>query len=431
MSIDFSNLPSACDDIRAIEAGSRSVSDVAHRLLERIAADDEHVEAFIHLDRDRVLEEARRLDTSTAQYRGLTFAAKDNFDTFDLPTAYGSPIYTDNRPARDAACVASMRLAGGLLMGKTVSTEFAHVHPGATANPHNTAHTPGGSSSGSAAAVASGMTHIAFGSQTTGSVIRPAAYCGVVGYKPTFGHFNPSGMMANSPSFDTVGVMARDTSDIALVHAIMAAEAFSDAAAITMKGARIGVCQTPWYDRADNEARASLNRAARHLSTEGAQIIDGDALCQSIGVLDELDAISARVSGYEFARTLAHERGHHMDALSDALRQGRMQTGFDTSHDQYASDQRALETKRQQLDTVFDSVDFMISLPAPGTAPAGLQRTGDPIFNMPWTSLHTPSMTLPLFRGENKLPLGLQISSRRHTDRKLIGYAHSIVEVFG
>src|SRR5450432_3439542 len=186
--------------------------------LERIAERESTVHAWTYLDADAAMRRARALDAqaSAGLLHGLPIGVKDLFDTFDMPTSYGSPIYADHRPAADAACVALARAAGAVVIGKTVTTEFATFHPGATTNPHNPAHTPGGSSSGSAAAVADGMVPLAFGTQTAGSIIRPAAFCGVVGYKPAFGTINRAGVKAISDSLDTIGAFGRTVPDVAL-----------------------------------------------------------------------------------------------------------------------------------------------------------------------------------------------------------------------
>lgn len=421
--------PTATEEIEAVARGEIRVSDIVRRLLERVEQSDEHVKAWAYLNPDAALDAAAELDSAPQPHRpaaGLVFAAKDNFDTHDMPTAYGSPIHANSKPPRDASTIASLRLAGGLLLGKTISTEFAHVYPGPTGNPHNPEHTPGGSSSGSAAAVAAGMVHAAFGSQTTGSVIRPAAYCGTVGYKPTYGHINPSGMMANSPSFDTAGVITRSIDDMALIHSLLVGRPVAQVEAHSLSGLRVGIARTPWWDQADNEAQTTLESSGQTIRAAGAIVDDFDDL----GAFDELDTISQRVSGFEFARTMGHERLYAMSELSADLRDGRMQTGFDTNYETYIEDQKKLASARDTLDRAFENTDVVISLPAPGTAPVGLRRTGSPIFNMPWTSLHTPAMTLPLFSGANGLPLGLQLSARRHDDARLFQFASSIEALF-
>lgn len=413
----------AIDQVKRVNAGEMQVETRVRALLERIDDVDQDIDAWAYLDRDAALAQARALDNGPAlPLRGLVFAAKDNIDTHDMPTGYGSRVHHGKMPPRDAACIASLRLKGALLLGKTISTEFAHVFPGATRNPHNKDHTPGGSSSGSAAAVASGMVDMALGTQTTGSVIRPAAYCGTVGYKPTYGEINLSGVLANSPSFDTIGMMTHSVEDIGLLHGHWLQIPDENLIAPAIESLRVGVFRTPYWDDADADAQATLEQAAIDLSRVGASVSDFDDL----GALTDLPAISQRVSGFEFAQTMAHERLYALDDLSDDLRDGRMRTGFETGHSQYVADKQQLERARVIMDTAFDNIDVVICLPAPGAAPVGLRRTGSPIFNMPWTSLHAPAITLPLFTADNGLPMGLQICSKRYNDRQLMSSALAI-----
>jgi amidase len=410
---------------QAIAGGTSTPSALLEQHLEIIAQREPQVLAWIHLDRDGARARARTLDAAPAAgpLHGIPFGIKDNIDTCDMPTGYGSAIHAGFRPARDASCVAAMRLAGANPLGKTVSTEFAHRAPGATRNPHDPTHTPGGSSSGSVAAVACGMVPIAFGSQTTGSVIRPAAYCGVVGFKPTYGQFNPSGMLANTPSFDTLGVMARAVEDIALVRRALLDGSLPAFAPAPPAGVRVGVCRTPWWDQASADAHTLLEDGAAALARAGAVVSD----FADNGAFDGLEQANLAVSGYEFARTLAHERLHAFDRLSAVLRDGRMADGLRGTYADYVAALQRLERARLQLDQAFDAVDFVLTLPAPGAAPAGLAATGSAIFNMPWTSLHTPAITLPVARDRHGLPLGLQLVAKRYRDDPLLALAHTVL----
>jgi amidase len=410
---------------QAIADGTSTPSALLEEHLAVIAQREPQVRAWIHLDRDGARARARALDAVPAAgpLHGIPFGIKDNIDTCDMPTGYGSAIHDGFRPARDASCVAAMRLAGANPLGKTVSTEFAHRAPGATRNPHDPAHTPGGSSSGSAAAVACGMVPIAFGSQTTGSVIRPAAYCGVVGFKPTYGQFNPSGMLANTPSFDTLGVMARAVEDIALVRRALLDDSLPAFAPAALAGVRVGVCRTPWWDQASADAHALLEDGAAALARAGAVVGD----FADNGAFDGLEQANLAVSGYEFARTLAHERLHACDRLSAVLRDGRMADGLRGTYAAYVAALQRLERARLQLDQAFAAVDLVLTLPAPGAAPAGLAATGSAIFNMPWTSLHTPAITVPVARDRHGLPLGLQLVAQRYRDDSLLALAHTVL----
>jgi amidase len=229
---------SASEAITRIREGNLTSEALVRSCLERIESREAQVKAWVYLDRDHALAQARQCDRSTnrGSIHGIPFAAKDIMDTADMPTEYGSPIYSGNRPASDAACVALSRAAGGVLLGKTVTTEFASRFPGKTTNPHNPKHTPGGSSSGSAAAVADFMVLMAFGTQTVGSVIRPAAFCGCIGYKPSYGEVSTAGVKENTGSFDTVGLFGRAVEDLPLFRA--AVTGFAPKALATVRTSR-------------------------------------------------------------------------------------------------------------------------------------------------------------------------------------------------
>jgi len=421
------------EQINDVQAGRLRVREIVESLLECVDRNEPDVRAWAHLDRNALIQLADYQDRERAAGRasnqplhGLVFAVKDNFDTCDMPTAYGSTIHAGCQPFRDASCVATLRMGGAALMGKTVTTEFAHVYPGATGNPFNPKHTPGGSSSGSAAAVAAAMVPFAFGTQTTGSVIRPAAYCGVVGFKPTFGDVNVTGVLPNAPSFDTVGMFARSVADVAFVHGTLLDIDVNSFDPLPVSGLKIGLCRTPWWDRADDVARQSLEDASDILQSAGATITDFDPP----GVFDDLETLSQVVSGFEFSRTIAHERRLAESELSADLREGRMRSGLNTRYEVYADAQRRLRAARDRADHAFESVDLVMSLPAPGPAPLGLRRTGDAVFNMPWTTLHTPALTLPAFSSDDGLPMGIQLSAKRHSDRRLMAQTLAVADLF-
>ncbi|MEM7404937.1 MAG: amidase [Pseudomonadota bacterium] len=417
----------ATEAVAAVARAETTVEALTARALERIAERDGDIQAFKHVDPDYTLAAARAADlrAERSPLAGVLVAYKDNIDTAALPTGYGSPIHEGVQPARDAACVALMSLAGATTLGKTVTTEFAHRHPGATANPWHTGHTPGGSSSGSAAAVANGLAPIAFGTQTTGSVIRPAAYCGVIGYKPTFGDINVTGVLPNTPSFDTVGIMARAVDDLVLARRALMDASLPALAAPEAKTLKFAICPTPFWDEASADMQQLVEDTARALERAGATRVDFD----ENGAFVDLVKANVAVSGYEFARTLAYERLHAMDRLSPILRDGRMTDGLTHTHADYVAGQRRLAAARVQLDGAFDAVDFVVTPAAPGAAPAGLGHTGSANFNMPWTSLHTPAITLPLRRDSAGLPLGLQLASRRYADDTLLAAARTVLDL--
>ena len=414
----------ATEGLQAIAAGTLTAEKWVASCLERIRAREEQVLAWEHLDAEGALARAREIDRAGRRglAAGMPFGAKDIIDTADMPTAYGSPIHRGHRPGRDAGCIAVTRAAGAVLLGKTVTTEFGHRFPGKTRNPHNPSHTPGGSSSGSAAAVGDRMVPLAFGTQTTGSVIRPAAYCGTVGYKPTYGDFNSNGVMPNSPTVDTIGLMARSVADLALARSVLLEEPLAPVAPAAIRDLRIGFYRSPFWERAEDDTRAHLERAAKRLSGLGAKVTD--AALPGIG--PDFESLFRCLSGFEFSRTVSWERLNRPEGLSAVLRDGRMKDGLETSYADYRQATRRLERLRLEMDDALDGWDALITPSAPGEPPKGLTATGNAIFNGIWTALGTPAVTLPLFKGPNGLPVGLQVVAGRFKDRRLFDVAEAI-----
>jgi amidase len=408
---------SATEAVKAIEAGSLTSEKLVQACLDRIAARDPVVKAWVHLDPELALKQARAADRAKGGLlRGVPIGAKDIIDTHDMPTGHNSPIFEGTQPFGDAACVALCRTANGVIMGKTVTTEFANRHPGPTTNPHNAAHTPGGSSSGSAAAVADGHVPLAFGTQTGGSVIRPAAYCGVIGYKPTFGDFSRVGIKMQCHSVDTLGLMARTMEDIALFRgAVLALPPLPIDRGVAAP--RVGFCRTPVWDKAEPSTQALLERVAAKL---GAKEVAFAPAFQDI--LDDHGAIT----GWESARNYADERLRNPDKLSAELT-AVLKRGDGVTLERYVAAQRKTVAFKAFIDSLFDSVDVLLCPSAPGEAPKGQDFTGDPRFNSIWTLAGTPCVTLPLGTGEQGLPLGVQLVGRRHADDKLLSIAQWVL----
>src|SRR5437763_3721524 len=319
---------------RSIDNGELTAEAVMRSCLDRIAEREPVVRAWAHLDHDAALAAARACEKSVTGglLKGVPFGIKDIFDTADMPTGYGSPIDTGCRPGFTASAASLPRAAGAVLMGKTVTTEFANRHPGATTNPHNPAHSPGGSSSGSAAAVADFMVPLAIGTQTGGSVIRPAAYCGVVGFKPSFGLFPPAGMHANTESLDTVGIMARTVEDIALFRAALMAIPY-EAPVMPERPPRLALCRTPHWDRALPDGKNVLEAAAKQLAAAGAEVIESELPPDCAGISE----IQRRHSAFEAPRNHAPELYRHEPLLSADLREGRIGAGQRLSLDDFRS----------------------------------------------------------------------------------------------
>ena len=302
-----------------LEAGSLTAESLMRDCLDRIEA-RAAVKAWVWLDPDWALAVARAIDRAgrPGLLKGVPVGVKDVIDTFDMPTQHGSPIYRGNRPFADAACVALTRAAGGVVMGKTVTTEFANRHPRETVHPLNPAHTPGGSSSGSAAAVADFQVPVGFATQTGGSTIRPAAFCGVVGYKPSFGELSRVGIKMQCHNLDTLGVICRSLDDVALMRAVLLAQ---DRRPVDRSPAapRIGFCRTPAWDQADADTQALLERTASRLAAAGAKV--RDVALTPADILDH----HRRIFEFEAARNYAYEYEVHGDKLSPALRDGLLE----------------------------------------------------------------------------------------------------------
>lgn len=418
----------ATEGLQAMAAGKLTAEAWTASCLERIRDRDPAVLAWEYLDRDGALARARQLDKAGGGLAtGVPFGVKDIIDTADMPTGYGSPIHRGHRPGRDAGCVAITRAAGAVLLGKTVSTEFGHRFPGKTRNPFNPEHTPGGSSSGSAAAVGDRMIPLAYGTQTTGSVIRPAAFCGAIGYKPTYGDFNGNGVMPNSPSVDTLGAMVRSVEDLALVRSLLLEEPLAALKPPSMKDLRIGFYRSPFWNQAQDYTQSHLERAASKLSGMGAKVTD----LEIPGIDADFEKLFRPLSGFEFARTVSWERFNRLGELSAALRDGRMKDGLETTYDTYRKMTRRLERMRLETDDLLDGYDVLITPSSTGEPPKGLATTGNAVFNSVWTALGTPAVTLPLFKGPSGLPVGLQLVSGRSKDRRLFDIAEAMMKALG
>ncbi len=397
-------------------------TDLVRACLDRIGEREAQLQAFVHLAADAAVKRAVELDAGPVRgvLHGLPFGMKDLFDTFDMPTAYGSPMYAGHQPLADASAVALCREAGGVLLGKTVTTELANMFPGVTRNPHNPAHTPGGSSSGSAAAVADFMLPLALGTQTAGSLIRPAAFCGVVGYKPSHNRVPRGGVKSLSETLDTVGGFGRNVRDVALLGAVLTGDArLADPANFNLAAApRIGMCQTPEWAQAWQDTRQAWALAEAALAGLTAPV----TLPQE---LSGLVALQKQVQAHETARSLSHERLHHRERLSPPL-QALIADGLAVSGEAHAHNLLLLADARHQAAALFDKCDVLMAPSTLGEAPAGLDSTGDPLFCRSWTLLGLPCVHLPFARGSTGLSVGLQLVGAYGDDHRLLAAAHWI-----
>jgi Asp-tRNA(Asn)/Glu-tRNA(Gln) amidotransferase A subunit family amidase len=389
--------------------------------LDRIQIREAVVGAWAWMDPDSALAAARAADVveQGGLLHGRAIGVKDVIDTADMPTAYGSQIYQGHRPAADAACVAALRSAGAIVLGKTTTTEFAAIHPARTVNPHDPRRTPGGSSSGSAAAVADGMVWAALGTQTAGSVVRPASFCGVVGYKPTFGTINRAGMKPLSEFTDTIGVFAREVAHAAWV--VAAAGARPELLRIGPPPAmpRIALCRTPYWEQAEPPARVALETAAACLSAAGADVTERALPALFAGLSEAGMTILVR----EARQGLAHELRIARERVSAGLRDllARDDAGDTAPYD--AARELAIECRVLVENEVFSECDAILTPSAPGEAPVGLTSTGSPVFNHLWTLLHLPCVNVPGLTGPSGMPVGVQLVGPRGSDAALLAIA--------
>ena len=419
---------SATEIVAKIAAGETTCEAVTRDCIERIAAREAIVKAWVNFNPELALAQAHALDREPCRgpLHGVPIGVKDVIDTFDMPTEMGSPIYRGYRPTADAACVALLRRAGAVILGKTATCELAGTAPAATTNPHNAAHTPGGSSSGSAAAVADFMAPAALGTQTGGSVLRPSSFCGVFGYKPTYNTFNKAGLKPAAESIDTIGWIARSIEDIALLTAVLRVDEPQPLRSVSAPP-RVGICRTELWDSAQLETKNAVENAALALSKAGAIVCDVNLPGEFAG----LHALArGTINHYERAACMAFEWDNHRVALSPQMRR-YIESGIKTSRAEYVAAWRRVEQCRALLPEVFDGIDVLLAPCVPGEAPKGLASTGDPSMQAMWTALHTPTMTLPTHRGPNNLPVGVQLVAQRYDDDRLFACARWIWDRIG
>jgi amidase len=400
---------------RAIRARDLTSEELVASCLERIAERDPQVKAWRYLDPELALEQARARDREEpgAPLHGVPVGLKDVIDTADMPTRYGTPIHEQRRPERDARCVEALRAAGAVILGKTVTTELATWHPAETTNPHDPGHTPGGSSSGSAAAVADAMVPLALGTQTVGSTIRPAAFCGALGMKPTFGAVDMTGVIRTSERLDTIGLFARHPDDLELLLGSLLGTPLPPSPGGGRP--RVGLVRTPWWEHAQDSSRHAVEGAAEALRAAGLDVAEAELPHE----FDDLPDIQDVVAVTDIARNLRWEFEQHPDLLSDDLR-GRIERGLRTPDAEYEAAVAAGDRARAALDGVFSGFDVMLAPAVTGEAPAGLGWTGDPVFVRPWSLLGTPATTVPAARGPAGLPVGVQLIAPVGADRALL-----------
>jgi Asp-tRNA(Asn)/Glu-tRNA(Gln) amidotransferase A subunit family amidase len=395
--------------------------DLVEACLDRIDAREGQVHAWEALDPDGARKRADMLDKRirpVGPLHGIPLAVKDIIATKTMPTTCGSAIYRDHVVGKDAACVTQLVKAGAIVLGKSVTTEFAGGHAGKTHNPHNLRHTPAGSSSGSAAAVADFMAPVGYGTQTAGSVIRPGAFNGVVAYKGSYGWADMTGIKPYAPSLDTLGFFAREANDLALIRAAYG-HAPADPPRPGSQGApRIGLIRTPWWDMAERYNRKNIEEAARTLRAAGARVREWHAPDSWEGLMQAQHRIMTK----EATQSYAQER-RRFSHLFSPIMHGVMAEGDAVSHRQYADARKRRRRALVHLDHAWSKFDILLAPSAKGEAPSGLGNTGDPIFNRFWTLLGTPCIALPFNTGPFGMPLSVQLIGPRDKDDQLIAWA--------
>ena len=423
--------PTGAEAVAAVAMGAWSVSDALAGCLERVGEREAAVQAFRILDADGARARAKELDDQPGgALKGLVLGVKDVIDTADLPTGYGTPLFADHQPSSDAAAVATVRAAGAVVLGKTESTELAMFQPTRTRNPIDPTRTPGGSSSGSAAAVADGMVHAAFGTQTAGSVVRPAAYCGVYGFKPTRGWTSTEGVLLLAESLDTLGLLARSVSDLALLHSVLASPAAPGATRrrrVARPGSAptVAVLAAEEWATADADVREALDAVAGRLADAGWRVGEMKMPASWRG----LPAVHEVVMAAEAAKNLRALLGDRVSQLSESA-QAIVGRGELLRAAEYFAALSARDEALRELAALSVGADLVLSPSATGVAPEGLP-TGDPVFCRPWTLLGLPACNVPAYERADRLPVGVQLIGTTFDDGTFLEHLASAETVLG
>jgi len=436
-------LISATEAAAAIRAGKITSEELVRACLDRIAALEEQIGAWAYLSPEYALEQARKADqalqhgNALGPLHGVPVGVKDIFDTRDMPTEDGTVLHAGRHPTEDAAAVSLLRQAGAVILGKTVTTELAVYAPGKTRNPHDPERTPGGSSSGSAAAVAAGMVPLALGTQTNGSMIRPASFCGVYGYKPSYGRIPRHRVLQQSRPLDQIGVFARTIEDAALIaESIMA---FDDRDPDTQLRARpnltrvvaeappvephLAFVKTPVWDQADADTQEAFGELVEHLGENVDEF-------QLPDIFNDAVEQHRRIMEADLARSFEREYERGKDKLSSILRE-MIERGRKVLAVDYNNAVSQIPALNRALDNLFDWHDAIIAPAAIGEAPVGLESTGSPIFCTIWTLCGMPAMSIPLLQGANGMPIGVQLVGSKGEDALLLRTARWLVNRIG
>ena len=427
---------SAAEAAAAIQSGETTSEELVQACLDHIATLEDSVGAWAHLDPEYALQQARDADLhrrsgmSVGPLHGVPVGVKDIFDTRDMPTEDGTVLHAGRTPAYDATAVALLREAGAVIMGKTVTTELAVYAPGKTRNPHDSARTPGGSSSGSAAAVAAHMVPLAIGTQTNGSVIRPASYCGVFGYKPSHGLISRYRVLQQSRALDQVGVFGRTVADVALLAEQLMGFDERDpdmrprsrpnltgtATGEPLVPPRLAFVKTPAWDQADKDVQDAFAELMEFLGDE-AEELDLSAL------LENAVNWHRTIMEADLARSFRREYERGKESLSATLRE-MIERGQQCLAMDYNEALEQIPVLNSALDEILLEYDAIITPATTGEAPAGLESTGSPVFCTPWTLCGMPSISVPILQGSNGMPIGVQMTAARNDDARLLRTAN-------
>ncbi len=418
------NQLSASEIAASVNAGRVSAVAVLEDCLDRIESREQIVQAWEFIDREQALEQARQVDKDSKKgsLAGVPVAIKDIIDTRDMPTGMGSVIYEGYKPRTDAACVTRLRSVGAIILGKTVTCEFAGIVPGKTTNPHDPSRTPGGSSSGSCAAVADYMVPIALGTQTGGSVIRPSSYCGIIGYKPSFDNFSLKGVFPAAESLDTLGLHARSIEDVEVMAAALVNRPPKTIQTLK-KPPVVGVCRTWMWKEANQETRDAIEIASTRMKAAGAFVGDIELPEEFQWLADVRHLINARERADVMAEHWINDR-HRLSSQSV----NTIQLGLDITHNDYLDALYLMDTCRARMNHTFDGCDIILTPSVDGEAPVGLHDTGNHKFQSLWTMLQVPTITLPTHKGPNELPVGIQLVAPYRKDDALIAAAQWVLK---
>jgi Asp-tRNA(Asn)/Glu-tRNA(Gln) amidotransferase A subunit family amidase len=440
-----SNLLSATEARALIGQGALTSCELVEACLARIDELEPTIGAWAHLDREVALQQAaaadefRKSGVALGALHGLPIGIKDIIDTADYPTERGTVLHQGRQPERDATLVSLLKEAGAIILGKTVSTELAVYAPGKTRNPHNPDHTPGGSSSGSAAAVAAAMVSLSVGTQTNGSVIRPAAYCGVYGYKPSFGRISRHGVLEQSPPLDTIGVFARDLADLALIADVLMRYDAQDSAMIPLAppciapimaqevpaSPHFAFIRSPVWEQVEPVTKDALRELIEATNEAQPKTIDIVDMPASFAALHE---DHRQVMEGDLARSFAAEYQRGKVQLSDVLRD-MIERGQQVSDTDYQQALARMQDYNAFLGEVFEDYDAILTPATPGPAPAGIEATGSPVMNTIWTFCGTPAINLPLLQSPDGLPMGVQVVGERNDDARLFRSTRWLLDV--